>query len=65
LKENNKDITTRLIQYTIRSLPIALAVRLTRFIAAKTKPAPISHEEWASLGGLKRYRFSNGAATEF
>jgi hypothetical protein len=63
LKASNKDITTRLFKYAIRSLPTALAVRLTSFIAAKTKPAPISDEERASHDGLKSCRCSNGAAT--
>jgi pimeloyl-ACP methyl ester carboxylesterase len=63
LSESNKDIKTRLIKYAIRTLPTALAVRLTSFIAAKTKPAPVSDEERAIMARATRIDFGpNGSS---
>jgi hypothetical protein len=64
VRENNKGIKTRLVQYAIRSLPIALAVRLTCSIAAKTKPAPVSDEEQAIMARTTRIGFGpNGSSS--
>jgi pimeloyl-ACP methyl ester carboxylesterase len=64
VRENNKDIKPRLIQCAIRSLPIASAVHLTRSIAAKTKPAPVSDEEQAIMAGATRIGFGpNGTSS--